>query len=72
MAKRELQWAGIAVIRPPEPLTRTDQPDQPPAGGRNAAIQAVFLQTPKRGLGEICRDGWAWQSANPYGFQQKP
>jgi hypothetical protein len=46
MGSRELQWAGIAVIRPPEPLTSPAQPDQPPAGRRNAAIQAVFLQTP--------------------------
>ena len=22
----------------------------------------------QRGLGEICRDGWAWQSANPQGY----
>jgi UDP-glucose 4-epimerase len=25
----------------------------------------------QRGLGEICRDGWGWQSANPHGFQQQ-
>ena len=22
----------------------------------------------RRGLAEICRDGWAWQSANPLGY----
>ena len=24
----------------------------------------------KRTLGDICRDGWAWQQANPMGYRQ--
>jgi len=31
------------------------------------AAQRLGWQT-KRGLAEICRDGWAWQSANPQGY----
>ena len=32
------------------------------------AAQRLGWRT-RRGLAEMCRDGWAWQSANPNGFQ---
>ena len=26
----------------------------------------------KRGIAEMCRDAWNWQSKNPYGFKKPP
>jgi UDP-glucose 4-epimerase len=31
------------------------------------ALQRLGWRT-QRGLDDICRDGWAWQSANPAGY----
>ena len=35
----------------------------------NPALAAELLGwRTQRNLGDICRDGWAWQSANPQGY----
>jgi len=31
---------------------------------------AVLGWWTRRSLADICRDGWAWQSANPEGYQR--
>ena len=31
--------------------------------------EEVLGWTAKRPLSEMCRDGWAWQSANPQGYR---
>ena len=32
--------------------------------------ETILNWTAKRSLEDMCRDGWAWQSANPHGYQQ--
>ena len=34
--------------------------------------EAVLGWTAKRSLTDMCRDGWAWQSANPNGYREAP
>ena len=34
--------------------------------------EAVLGWTARRGLVEMCRDGWAWQQANPMGYRSAP
>ena len=31
--------------------------------------EEVLGWTAKRSLADMCRDGWAWQSANPQGYR---
>ncbi|HRD41215.1 MAG TPA: GDP-mannose 4,6-dehydratase, partial [Prochlorococcaceae cyanobacterium AMR_MDS_5431] len=43
--------------------------DAPKTIADASLAQARLGWTTKRDLIEICRDGWAWQQANPYGYE---
>ena len=36
------------------------------------AAQSVLGWSARRSLEEMCRDGWAWQQANPGGYRNNP
>ena len=46
--------------------------DVPKLEGCPQKASAVLGWTARRNLEAMCRDGWAWQQANPMGYRPKP
>lgn len=55
----------------PYQIVERRQGDVPKLEGCPKRAKQLLGWQAKRGLDEMCRDGWAWQAANPYGYSVK-
>lgn len=60
------QATGIPI---PYDIVARRPGDVPKLEASPKMAKAVLNWTAKRSLEDMCRDGWAWQSANPFGYQ---
>ena len=57
-------------IRIPYEIVARRPGDVPKLEASAEMAETILNWTAKRSLEDMCRDGWAWQSANPHGYQQ--